>query len=123
MKQIAKNAIDDGADMVIGSHALGVYPIVTYKDKPIIYSTGYLMTDLDYNVAKEGYIFTAKFKEGKIYTLEMIPTYIENKSKVRLMEEYDKDKCSLYLNQFNNWHLKNGLNSKIEDNKIVINFN
>ncbi len=123
MKQIARNAIDDGADMVIGSHALGVYPIVTYKDKPIIYSTGYLMTDLDYNVAKEGYIFNLNITpEGKIDKLEMIPTYIENKMKVRLMQEYDIDKCTSYLEQFNNWHLQNGLNSKIENNKIVILF-
>ena len=123
MKQIAKNAIDDGADMVIGSHALGVYPIVTYKDKPIIYSTGYLMTDLDYNVAKEGFIFNLNIDaDGKITELEMVPTYIEDKKYVKLMQDYDINKCTSYLTQFNNWHIENGLNSKIENNKIIINF-
>lgn len=123
MKQIAKGAIDDGADMVIGSHALGVYPIVTYKDKPIIYSTGYLMTDLDYNVAKEGFIFNLNIDaDGKITELEMVPTYIEDKKAVKLMQDYDINKCTSYLTQFNNWHLENGLNSKIENNKIIIDF-
>ena len=123
MKDIAGAAIDAGADMVIGSHALGVYPIVKYNDKPIIYSTGYLMSDLDYNVAKEGFIFKVNIDENmKINTLEMTPIFIENKEAVKLYNEYDLEKCSSYLQQFNNWHLENGLDSKIEDDKIVINF-
>lgn len=123
MKDIARAAIDAGADMVIGSHALGVYPIVKYNDKPIIYSTGYLMSDLDYNVAKEGFIFKVNIDENmKINTLEMTPIFIENKEAVKLYNEYDLEKCSSYLQQFNNWHLENGLDSKIEDDKIVINF-
>lgn len=123
MKDIAKGAIDAGADMVIGSHALGVYPIVKYNDKPIIYSTGYLMSDLDYNVAKEGFIFKVNIDENmKINTLEMTPIFIENKESVKLYNEYDLEKCISYLQQFNNWHLENGLDSKIEDDKIVINF-
>ena len=123
MKDIARAAIDAGADMVIGSHALGVYPIVKYNDKPIIYSTGYLMSDLDYNVAKEGFIFKVNIDENmKINTLEMTPIFIENKEAVKLYNEYDLEKCISYLQQFNNWHLENGLDSKIEDDKIVINF-
>lgn len=123
MREYAKTAIDLGADMVIGSHALGVYPIVKYKDKPIIYSLGYLMSDLDYNVAKEGFIFKLKIsKDAKIESLEMTPIYIENKEKINLYSEYDKLKSTEYLNQFNNWHIENGLNSKILDDKIYIEF-
>lgn len=123
MRNIAKVAIDAGADMVIGSHALGVYPIVKYNDKPIIYSTGYLISDLDYNVAKESFIFKVNIDENmKITSLEMTPIYIENKEAVRLFNEYDNIRNKSYIEQFNNWHLENGLNSKIIDEKIVINF-
>ncbi len=123
MRDIAKTAIDNGADMIIGSHAAGVYPIVTYNDKPIIYSTGYLIGDSDLNVAKEGFIFNVKIDENsKIRTLEMTPIYVEDKSKVRLYNEYDKEKCKSFLNQFNNWQLDNGLDSKIENEKLIINF-
>ncbi len=123
MREIAKGAIDSGADMVIGSHALGVYPITKYKDKPIIYSTGYLMTDLDYTVAKEGFIFTIEVnKDMKITSLEMTPTYIFDKKQVMLYNEYDSEKSNEYLKQFNNWNVENGFDSKILNNKIVINF-
>ncbi len=123
MRKIATVAIDSGADMVIGSHALGVYPIVKYKDKPIIYSTGYFMSDFDYNVAKEGFIFNLNIsKESKITSLEMIPIYIEDKKVVRLYNEYDSNKCMNFLNQFNNWHIENSLNSRVEDNKIIVEF-
>ena len=123
MREIAKGAIDSGADMVIGSHALGVYPITKYKDKPIIYSTGYLMSDLDYTVAKEGFIFTIKVnKDMKITSLEMTPTYILDKKQVMLYNEYDSEKSNEYLKQFNNWNVENGFDSKILNNKIVINF-
>lgn len=123
MREIAKGAIDSGADMVIGSHALGVYPITKYKDKLIIYSTGYLMSDLDYTVAKEGFIFTIKVnKDMKITSLEMTPTYILDKKQVMLYNEYDSEKSNEYLKQFNNWNVENGFDSKILNNKIVINF-
>lgn len=123
MREIAKGAIDSGADMVIGSHALGVYPITKYKDKPIIYSTGYLMSDLDYTVAKEGFIFTIEVnKDMKITSLEMTPTYILDKKQVMLYNEYDSEKSNEYLKQFNNWNVENGFDSKILNNKIVINF-
>lgn len=123
MREIARAAIDAGADMVVGSHALGVYPIVKYNDKPIIYSTGYLISDLDYTVAKEGFIFKVNIDESmKITSLEMTPIYIDNKEAVRLYYEYNDIKCMSYLEQFNKWHLDNGLYSKILNEKIVINF-
>ena len=49
--------VDNGADLVIGSHAAGVYPIVTYKNVPIIYSLGYFIGDSDLYVGKESFIF------------------------------------------------------------------
>lgn len=123
MKEIAYGAIDSGADMVIGTHALGIYPVSTYKDKPIIYSTGYLMTDLDYTVAKEGFIFSVNIDaDMKISSLEMIPTYILDKKEVMLYNEYDPEQTVEYLKQYNNWNIENGLNSKIVNNKIVIDF-
>lgn len=123
MKQIATGAIDAGADMVIGSHALGVYPIVQYNGKPIVYSTGYLISDSNLYVAKESFIFNVQIsKDKKIEKLIMTPTYINEKKEVLKYNEYDRAKSDAYLNQFNNWHLQNSLNSKIENDKIVITF-
>lgn len=123
MKYMATFAIDSGADMVIGSHALGVYPIVTYKSCPIIYSLGYFISDTDMYVGKESYIFNVYIdNDGKISSFELIPIYINDKKEVLMYEQYNKEKCTEYLEQFNSWNKQNGLDSKIQDNKIIINF-
>lgn len=123
MKTIAKGAIDAGADLIIGSHALGVYPVIEYKGKPIVYSTGYLMTDADTNLAKESCIFDFNINsDGKIGSIELTPIYILDKKQVKLYYNYDQAKAQAYLNQLNEWNKQNGLNSNILDEKIVINF-
>ena len=121
MKEIAKAAIDSGADMVIGSHAAGVYPIVKYNDKPIIYSTGYFIGDSDLHVGKESFIFDIEIsKDKKIDKINMTPTYIVDKKEVLKYQDYDLEKANSYLEQFNNWQVQNSLDSSIVDGKIVI---
>lgn len=121
MRQMATGAIDAGADMVIGSHALGVYPIVKYNDKPIIYSTGYLISDSDLYVSKESFIYNINIsKEKKIDKITMTPIYINDKKEALKYTTYDRDKAIEYLEQFNRWHVENSLDSKIENEKIVI---
>lgn len=123
MREMAKAAIDCGADMVIGSHAAGVYPIVEYKGKPIIYSTGYLIGDSDLYVAKEGFIFDINIsKDKKIDKITMTPLYVNNKKEVLKYFNYNAQKAKSCLELYNGWHIDNGLNSKIEDGKIVIYF-
>ena len=123
MSEIAHFAIDNGADMVIGSHALGVYPIITYKNKPIIYSLGNFISDTDYYVGKESFIFNVSInKDFKITKLIMIPTYIKDKKQTLLYKNYDKYKMNDYLNQMNNWNVENSLDSKIINDTIEINF-
>lgn len=123
MKQIAKFVVDSGANLVTGSHAMGTYPIITYKDVPIIYSTGYLMTDSDLNLDKEGFIYDININNDlKIESIELIPTYVTDKKQVKYYYNYDKVKSDTYLMQMNNWQLQNGLNSKVINNLIKIEF-
>lgn len=123
MKNIAYSAVNSGADLVIGSHALGIYPVITYKNVPIIYSTGYLMTDSESELAKQSYIFNLNInEENKVKTIEMLPIYINNKSEVLLYHEYNKELANNFNTQMNTWHEDNSLDSKIVDNKIIINF-
>lgn len=124
MTQMAHEAIDSGADMVIGSHALGVYPIITYKGKPIIYSLGYLISDTDYLVGKESFIFNVSLNNDlKLEKITMTPTYIKDKEQVVLYKNYDVVKMNEFLEQMNNWNLENSLKSSINDGKIIIDFN
>lgn len=123
MRQIAKIAIDAGADLVMGEHAAGVYPIEMYHGKPIIFSLGYLISDSDLYVGKESFLFDIHIsKDKKIDQITMTPIYINEKKEVLLYKDYDKEKSDSYINQYNEWHIQNSLDSTIRDNKIVINF-
>lgn len=123
MKQIAKNAIDAGANLIIGNNALGIYPVVVYNNVPIIYSLGYLISDLDYNLAKQSFIYTFDIDTNtKIKSLTMVPIYVSQKSDVELYFDYNSSEADEYINQINTWNIQNGLNSSIVNNKIVINF-
>lgn len=123
MRRIAHLAIDEGADLVIGTHALGNYPIVKYKDKPIIYSMGYLMTDSDYTLAKEGFIYKIVVDENsKVSSIVMEPIIIDEQKHVNYYCTYDSTKCNEILELYNNWNNENSLDSKIKDSKIQIDF-
>lgn len=123
MRTIAKTIIDAGADLVMGTHALGIYPLVMYNGKPIIYSTGYLMTDSDLNAAKENFIFDININENaKISSIEMTPTYIKDKTETLDYFEYDKQKAQKFVDMMNRWQIENGLNSSIENEKIIVKF-
>lgn len=116
-----KKLIDFGADAVLGSHALGVYPVETYKSKPIIYSLGYLMHDTDQEIGKQSAIFnfTVDIK-GKITKLKITPTYIKDKKESVLYYEYNKNDAITFLNKIGS-NIKSK-NKKIENGKLEITF-
>ena len=103
MSWFYRELVDAGADIVLGSHALGLYPVEMYKGKPIIYSMGNLMSDTDYAIGKETGIFTINLDEsGKLVSLEILPLYINAKKQTILYSEYNKDesiKTLKYLTQ------------------------
>lgn len=122
MRYIAKGLIDAGADMVIGSHALGIYPIEEYKGKQIIYSSGYFMHDTYYEIGKQSAIFNISVnKKGQVTKTELVPVYIDKDKQVNLYKEKNKKDTEdylkkLYVNKtFSNYEIKK------ENYKILVN--
>ncbi len=119
MSWFYKELVDAGADAVLGSHALGVYPVEIYKNKPIIYSMSNLMSDTDYILGKESGIFTLNLdKDGKIKSLEVLPLYVNAKKQTILYSDYSIDANSKMLKYLTN---KLDTNSYvIKDNRVEI---
>lgn len=120
MSWFYKELVDAGADAILGSHALGVYPVEIYKNKPIIYSLGNLMNDTDYVLGKESGIFTLNInKDGKLESLEILPLYVNAKKQTILYSDYNKEANNNLLK-----YLTKKLDTekfKISDNKLLIN--
>lgn len=99
MSWFYKKLIDYGADIVLGTHALGVYPIEKYNSKYIIYSMGYFMHDTDYEIGKKGGIFNLKInKEGNLEEIRIVPTYINAKKQTILYKDYSQKLNKEFLN-------------------------
>ncbi len=85
MVQEAHWLIDHGVDAVIGGHPHWVQGIVTYKNKPIVYSLGNFIFDQDFSVeTRQGLAVKITFLEDQL-TLEPIPLQIDL-SQPRLVE-------------------------------------
>ena len=77
--EFAHTAIDNGADMVIGTHPHVVQTIETYKDKPIFYSLGNFVFDQPWSEAtKKGLAIKINFTDTKIDNIEEMPLTIQN---------------------------------------------
>ena len=123
MKNMARCAIDNGADMVMGTHAVGIQPVDIYNGKPIIYTTGYFMTDLEYETTKSSYMFNLKFnKDTKLESIEMIPIYIKDLKETVIYTNYDEVAAYINMKSLVNRSKENGVNAEVKDNKIIVQF-
>ena len=103
MRWFAREIIDAGADMVLGGHSIGIYPVEEYNGKIIIYSLGYLIHDTNNESGKKSAIFNIDIDtEGKVKQLEIIPTYIDNKVSVKMYKDINEEKSKKLLEELNN---------------------
>jgi poly-gamma-glutamate capsule biosynthesis protein CapA/YwtB (metallophosphatase superfamily) len=77
-KEMGHFAIDCGADIVIGHHSHEPQPIEVYKGKPILYSLGNFVHDLDdfHNRTLMAIMVRCRLRNGKIHRLSLLPGLI-----------------------------------------------
>ena len=120
MTDIAYKAVDAGADLVMGTNALGIYPMYEYKGVPIIYSTGRLITDSDLTLAERSYIwkFTIN-KENRVSRIDMVPVLTFNNRETKEFKTVDPEMTDAYNALINKWNNENGLNSTVNEDKTI----
>lgn len=121
MRWFAREIVNAGADMVLGGHSLGIYPVEEYNGKIIIYSLGYLIHDTNNEYGKKSAIFDINIdKNGAIESLEITPTYIENKNTVRLYKDVNVNMSNALLNELNEKSNLKNYTSSIENDKLIV---
>lgn len=96
-EKLGHNLIDNGADLVIGSHPHCLQPIEFYKDKPIFYSTGNLLFLQQNDMAKRTAVFRVEFDKGGYLKGYIYPVYI-SLCRARLLENDDAKKGEILSN-------------------------
>jgi len=124
MSWFAKEIVNAGADMVLGGHSLGIYPVEEYNGKLIIYSLGYLIHDTNNEHGKKSAVFDINInKDGVIESLEITPTYIQNKNTVKLYKDVNQQKNTQFLNELKSGSTLTKFTSLIENDKLIIKLN
>src|SRR3990167_10074072 len=82
----AREAIDAGADLIIGHHPHVVQIMEKYKGKYIFYSLGNFVFDQMWSMAtREGLMIKAYFTKSGVEKVLLYPVLIENYSQPRLL--------------------------------------
>jgi len=84
--ELAHWLIDEGADIVIGTHPHWVQGISTYKEKPIVWSLGNFIFDQDFSLPTRQGLAIELVLNGKNISLKPIPIQIDQ-SQPRVAEE------------------------------------
>lgn len=86
MRQIAHQAIDNGAAMVLGSHPHWVQGVEWYKGKPILYSLGNFVFDQEWSIeTKQGMFTEIVIRNKKIARVRLVPVLIEDYNRPRIL--------------------------------------
>lgn len=79
MRELARRAVDAGADMVVGQHTHTIGPVELYKGGVIFYTLGNFIFDQRFSEqVRRGFILKCEFKEGMLTGLKMVPYRINN---------------------------------------------
>ncbi len=87
-KELAKLAIDSGADIIIGHHPHVIQPLEYHQDKPIFYSLGNFVFDQMWSEAtKTGAIGIIEIKNKEIVDSRLEKTYMSTCCQPELISE------------------------------------
>lgn len=85
-KKIAQEAVDSGADLIIGHHPHVIQPIEVIDNTPVVYSHGNLIFDQPWSEAtKKGIIIKFVFSGMKLQSYETIPIYMQNSAQPQIV--------------------------------------
>jgi poly-gamma-glutamate synthesis protein (capsule biosynthesis protein) len=89
-QQIARAAIDAGADLVLGNHPHWTQGIEFYKNKLIIYSMGNFIFDQDWSrPTKESIIFHLYWRGASLSSVRLVPTIDVSRCQPTIMTQAD----------------------------------
>ena len=75
-KDVARAAIDAGADLIIGHHPHVLQGVGEYRGAPILYSTGNFVFDQREGERMESAIFHLRYTEGEGWNIRIVPVWI-----------------------------------------------
>lgn len=93
MQTLARQAVDFGADLVIGNHPHWIKPMEIYRGKVINYGLGNFIFDQEWSQkTKEGVVGKYIFYNGQLVDAEFLPIMIKDFGQPYFLEGQEKNK-------------------------------
>jgi poly-gamma-glutamate synthesis protein (capsule biosynthesis protein) len=86
-RDLAKVAVEAGADVVVGNHTHVVQAIQEIDGVPVFYGLGNFVFDQDLNDHQQGVILLLRFEGGKYAGYELAPTHVDHDGRVHIAGE------------------------------------
>lgn len=88
MKLLARQMVDAGADLIVGTHPHWTQGVEVYKDKFITYSLGNFVFDQEWSQkTKQGLILDTIFYKDKLVSASLTPVLIEDYHRPRILSK------------------------------------
>jgi poly-gamma-glutamate synthesis protein (capsule biosynthesis protein) len=92
-KELARWAIEAGADLVVGHHPHVLQPLEYYQNKPILYSLGNFVFDQMWSrPTRTGTIALVTIADQKVEKIEFVPTFMQTCCQPKPLPEPEKSK-------------------------------
>jgi hypothetical protein len=103
-QRLSQEAVDFGADIVIGVSSHEIQPMTFYNDKPIFYGLGNFWFDqLLSEKSRQGVALRIQMYNNQIANIEIHPTYMQDYCSVVLLAGDEKTQMLRYLNDISNF--------------------
>jgi poly-gamma-glutamate synthesis protein (capsule biosynthesis protein) len=86
-RNLAKVAVEAGADVVVGNHTHVVQAIQEIDGVPVFYGLGNFVFDQDLNDHQQGVILLVRFEGGEYAGYELVPTHVDHDGRVHIAGE------------------------------------
>ena len=97
-KRLARLAIDNGSDLVLGNHPHWIQPVEIYNNKHIVYAQGNTVFDQDWSLkTREGVLYKFEFKNDFFKLVDTKYTIIENNSQPRFADTNESENIKSYI--------------------------
>lgn len=92
-QELARQAVDAGADLIIGNHPHWIQPIEFYHSKLVTYAHGNFIFDQEWSQkTKEGVVGRYIFYNTELIDVEFLPVFIKDYGQAQFMEGAEKQR-------------------------------
>jgi len=88
---MGRNAVEAGADLVVGHHSHALQAVEFYRGKPIVYGLGNFALSFEEGFPRESMLLQCRISRHKVHELAFLPVYISDENRPEVVSPSSED--------------------------------